>query len=219
MSATDCRTGEELNSYLSGSLTAGERERVESHLALCRQCRHLLAVALESSKPEPQTYRAPQMLKARAVRIGRGERAASRSLVFGLPIRYAAASAIFILAISATMIFFFRSSERLPTDRLRQQEGFSIAPQLLSPAGGATVTTDQIEFRWSEVQGARSYHLTVMNETGDIVFRAQAERERLSVNSTDARLESGKTYFWFVTAKSIDEATVDSVIFKFVFNH
>lgn len=223
MSSTDCRTEEDLNSYLAGGLTAGERDKVEAHLALCRQCRHRLAITLEESKPEPHTARAPQWLKARATALARGERVASPSLIFGLRIRYAAAAAIFILAISATVILFFKSSERLPADRLRQQEGFSqegfsIAPRLLSPAGGAMVTTDQIEFRWSEAQGARSYHLTVMNETGDIVFRAQTEKENLILRATDARLESGKTYFWLVTAKSIDEATVDSAIFKFVFN-
>jgi hypothetical protein len=123
-----------------------------------------------------------------------------------------------IVAMSAAAIFFLRSSEPLPTDRLRHQEGVSIAPRLIAPAAGAAIAMDQIEFRWAEDQGAVSYQLTVMNETGDIVFRAQSEKDRLTVKAADAKLESGKTYFWFVTAKSIDETTVDSAIFKFVFN-
>jgi hypothetical protein len=120
-----------------------------------------------------------------------------------------------IVAMSAA-IFFFRSNEPLPADRLRHQEGLSIAPRLIAPAAGAAIAMDQIEFRWAEAEGADSHQLTLMNETGDIVFRAEVEKDRLTLEAADAKLERGKTYFWFVTAKS-DETTVDSAIFKFVF--
>ncbi|MEW6207044.1 MAG: zf-HC2 domain-containing protein [Acidobacteriota bacterium] len=215
MPATDCVTSEDLNSYLAGRFSESERERAESHLAACRECRHRLKAAVADSRPQPPAAPAPRWLKARALAIGRGERAAAR-MVFTSPVRYAAAAAMLILAMSAAIIFF-RSSEPLPADRLRQQEGLSIAPRLIAPAAGTSVATDRIEFRWAEVQGAESYHLTVMNETGDIVFRAEAEKDHLTVRATDAKLESGKTYFWFVTAKSLDETTADSAIFKFVF--
>lgn len=216
MSEMQCPTSEDLNSYMAGLLAAGERDSFETHLGGCRECRHRLVVLHEASRTKPATSPAPRWLKARVRGMARGEKVRVSSRVFGLRIQYAGAMAVVILAIGVTAVLLVRQPERLPNDRLRQQDQVSTAPQLLAPATGADITSDQIEFRWAEVHGAQSYSFTLLNEKGDVLFRAPAENGMVIVNASE-RLERGRSYFWYVTAKSVEGTTVDSEINKFAF--
>lgn len=215
MSATDCPTDDDLNAYLADRLAGSGRDMIESHLSRCRHCRRLLASLHEASKPELEVAAAPVWLKARVARPARGREAKTRSPIFGSRPAIAAAAAALVVAISLSVFVFMRSDEQLPADRLRDHERTSAAARLLDPSAGATVAAGRIEFRWSAVEDAQSYTLTLLDEKGDIAHRAPAVGEKLTLSAGDARLERGKSYYWFVTVKLSDGTALDSEIFKF----
>ncbi len=219
MSQTECLTTEERGRFLSGQLAAGQREEVELHLSRCRACRHLLMSAYEESKPETTTRRAPRWLKARALKLPAKPNAREPSLIFGLRLQVAGAIAAVLIAALSFALFLFRNDSQAvlpPTEVFRQQEPVTAAPRLLAPVANEAIDSDEIEFRWSEAPGAAGYTFTLLNERGDIVFQSRATEERVSLKIADAQLERGKTYFWYVAAKSFDGTAMDSEMGKFV---
>ncbi|HLG18047.1 MAG TPA: hypothetical protein VJH03_26635 [Blastocatellia bacterium] len=212
----DCLTNEDMNSYLAGSVADDARDRFETHLGRCRACCRGLAIGYVASRPEQAAAPLPRWLKARVRSMSPGGRIKRPSFVFGARMRYAGAAAAVLLAIGLSAVLLIGPSERLPNDRLRQEEQISTAPKLLAPVTGARLSSDLIEFRWAKVQGAESYSLTLLNEKGDVLVSVTAIEERAVMNAA-GRFESGKSYFWYVTAKSPDGVAVVSLISKFSF--
>jgi hypothetical protein len=200
-------------------MSGGERAEIESHLSACRQCRHRLAAQYQESKDEAVLLQTPRRLKARALAIPQKGRAASPALIFGLRRPLAVASAALVVAIAAGLAFFISMNDaarqQAPPDVLRQEDRAGVAPRLLAPPADAVIASDEIEFRWSRVEGAGSYRLALLDEKGDILFQSSTEQEHLVLKATDARLEPGKSYFWYVAAESPFGTTMDSGMAKF----
>jgi hypothetical protein len=210
---------DELDLFLSGKLSGGARAEIETHLSACRECRRRLVAQYQESKAEVGLVQAPRWLKRRAFAIPRKGRAASPAWVLGLGRPYSVAVAALVVAVAGGLAVFLYTTDatrrQAPPDVLRQDNRPITTPQLLAPSADAVIASNQIEFRWSRVEGARGYRLTLMNEKGDILFQSSSEQEHLVLKAMDARLERGKPYFWYVTAESPLATTLDSGMGKF----
>ena len=221
MTQKECVKDDELNHFLSKRAGTVERQAIEFHLSNCQGCRHRLIARHRESKAE-EYIAAPGWLKSRVLRIPQESPVAAPDPIFG-PRRHAAmaVAAVIVVALGIT-VFLMRDSfrdGRLPADDVvREEAGISAAPRLLAPTPGEQLSSGEIEFRWSEVQGAGGYTFTLLDEKGDIVFKASTEEGRLKLPASDARLEPGKAYFWYVGAKTPGGGGDDSEMGRFVFN-
>jgi hypothetical protein len=214
-----CVRADEVDQFLSGEMKGGERAKIESHLSRCRHCRHRLVARYQELKAEASLLQAPRRLKSRAFEIPQRRRAASPVLVSGLRRSLAVAAAALVVAVAAGLAYFIYTNDaarqQVPPEVLRQEERNIQAPRLLAPSADAVIASDEIEFRWSRVESAQGYKLTLLDEKGDILFIASTEQERIVLKAADAHLERGVSYFWYVAAKSPFGTTIDSEIAKF----
>ncbi len=218
MELSGCIKRDNLKLFVAGQTNAVDREEIEYHLSNCRACRQRLIAEYRESKTESISVPAPGWLKSRVLVIPKSTRV--RLPPFGTGWRQVAATAaVIIVALLIGVVFMrdsFRSGELPKNDAVRQDQGISTAPRLLNPSGGEQLSSKEIEFRCSEVQGAEGYVFTVLNDKGDIVFRASTKEARLKLNSADVRLEPGKTYFWYAGAKLPAGTVAESDVGKFV---
>jgi hypothetical protein len=221
MQLGECLAEKELGNFLSGRATSLERRDIEIHLGACRACRHNLATLYIASRHDDSTFRAPARLKARALKIPYRERVEAPGIIFGLR-RQIAVAIMAVVLVTGGATLYFLIANRQPVsglssgNLLRQGESARAAPQLIAPASGATIDSDQIEFRWSEAQGAESYLFFMLDEKGNIIFQSSTSESRLIFRTREARIERGRTYFWYVTAKSADGSTLDSDFGSFI---
>ena len=211
-----CLAREELDQFLSGTISALGREQVEAHLSNCRACRRYLVTIHHSSQSVPSSS-APQWLKAKMLRIP--WRSSSLWLPRVFVFRRSVVTAIALLLIAAAGVVLFLEQQRPQhpaTDTLREGIQETAAPRLLSPVSGAVIPSRALDFRWMQVQGIDGYAFTLLSETGDILFQTDTGQGRLTLTTQQVHLEKGKTYFWYVAAKLPSGTTVDSEIRKFV---
>ncbi len=217
MKRIECITDDDLELFLSDRLPGVQRDQLESHLSDCRACRRRLVNQHLGSRSEEIAVPAPDWLKSRVSQIPQQGRVRV-PVSAGRWRRQFAVAATIVLALS---VGFFLMRDRFvvkqpsEADVLRQETGSSPVPQLFAPKGGAQVQSNDVEFRWSEVYGAERYALTLLNEKGDIVFETSTVENRLSLSAAAARLEPGKTYFWYVRARLSNGTAADSAIGKF----
>lgn len=219
MALSGCIGGEDLRLFVAGQSKAAERAQIESHLSDCRACRQRVIAEYRESQAEAVSVVAPDWLKSRVLAIPKDGPGRLSAKGLGWRRQMAAVAAVVIVTVLLGAVFLrssFRTGELPKNDAVRQEGGISASPQLLSPAGGAQVTTNEIEFRCSEVQGAEGYVFTFLSDKGDIVFRTSTKEPLLKLKAAEVRLESGKTYFWYVSAKLPAGAMADSEVSKFV---
>jgi hypothetical protein len=178
-----------------------------------------MTAAHQASVASQVEIRAPESLRARALAIPHNKKDSKRRFGFGLPrTALAGISVIAVVVISLTVLFFARSQQSSPfTDGevLREETGALASPTLLSPGPGEGVDSEQLEFRWSESPGVEGYQFTLLDEKGDILYHTSTDKTRLEVPPSAVRLERGRTYFWYVTAKSPARVSADSEMGKF----
>lgn len=220
MQLSECPTNDRLTAFLAGRDSPGEREGIEFHLSQCRACRHRLVSLYEASQTESVIVRAPGWLKASARRIPKKRRVIIPSLILGFRRQVAAALAVTALVAVGASLFFLSESRRghqLPTAEALRQEAQTVpAPRLLAPGAEAVITSDRIEFRWSQVPSASRYTFTLLDGKGDIVFQTSTVDKRLILSMSAVHVERGKPYFWYIGVRLPDGTTVDSEIRKFV---
>lgn len=218
---TECLTDDEVNGFLTGRTAGGARDEAELHLGGCRACRRRLATAYGASRTQVVHTRAPRWLLARVLGAREGGRAPfwtalplyRRQLVAGL-------AAVLAVAFGVTTFLATRSEPRdaprvAPSDPLRHGERASAAPRLLAPANGAVVDSDRVELEWSESESATSYAVTLLDEKGDIVFETSTTARALTLSAAEARLERGRSYFWYASAKLPGGTAADSEVGRF----
>jgi Putative zinc-finger len=220
MQTEACVTSETLNSFLSGGLTPAGREGVEAHLSLCRRCRLRAVNLYADARESDEMHRAPRGLKREALRIpGRGQTAWARWLLTAR--RYAApalaAAAVVLVSVGGLAVWQARQDAGRPVgERVREGGATSAAaPRLLSPGGGARVSPDEIEFRWTQAPGARDYTLFLLDERGEVVLKQQTAEERLVLSARASRLAAGGQYFWYVEARFTDGTAAETAVSKF----
>ena len=81
----DCLDPEVLASYADGGLSAEERAAAEAHLARCRDCRHALALQVESDPLAASVRRSTALLEGVAADGGVGPIEAAHGAIPGAP--------------------------------------------------------------------------------------------------------------------------------------
>jgi hypothetical protein len=84
----------------------------------------------------------------------------------------------------------------------------------LAPEDGAIVAGGRIDFRWSALDQAERYTLSVLDGMGDIVFRGETRDVEQSVDLEELPRD-GRAYYWYITAKLRDGTSIDSDIRRF----
>jgi hypothetical protein len=75
-------------------------------------------------------------------------------------------------------------------------------PQLLLPVPGAKVEKPEVQFEWSEITGAKTYQLVILNPSGSILLNTNLQENKYSFP-----LRSLGKYEWMVFALEENEGT------------
>lgn len=172
-------SSEDLAAYLSNTLTANERAKLEAHLAACRQCRREVTSARRfiRSRPSPPVLR------------------------WGVP---AAAAA----AVLAVVLLSPLRSGRLETSVKRAGEDAAVSAmmpriRIVSPASGDTVKGSQVVFVWQSAGNKPLYRLTLTEASGSAVWTGDTSDTTLALPAS-VSLGRGQNYFWFIDALGAD---------------
>lgn len=216
----DCPTQENLQLFLSGGLQATERETLELHLPECADCRRQLALMFTENAEEKEVFAAPDFLKERMKDLTAGK---TQPQVIAFPTRrknyfqWAIAAALIICFSTIAVYVFRQTASPNRSETFRQGTSNANSMQLLSPADGANISAGTIEFGWTQIAGAKSYALVILDEKGDIIVQKSTTQDTFTLDISETNPTKGKSYFWFVKANLADGGTRESHIAKFIF--
>jgi len=175
-------TDHQMAGYLDRSLSAGEIEQVEGHLADCSECREEIRAAtglIRSRKKREMWY-------------------------WGSSVVAAAAAVILFIAGP-----FSRSDTEEPT--LRGPGGAFDAgiPAIsaIAPQSGASVDRDGLTFVWRSLGADVNYRFTLTNLLGEEIWQTDVSDTSV-VLSSEITLASGEVYVWLVDALLLDGRSV-----------
>ncbi len=182
--------------YVSGRLQA-ERDLsdFETHLLTCDSCREevRLGLVVRAELGAPAALQQRRSLPRR-----------KSWLILGAA---AAAAVVFVIV---------RPSSQQLSDQPVVRGGDEGMPVItaMSPAPGAVVPAGSLAFVWRSVGTSAQYRLTVTSEQGDVVWTG-ASADTLQHVPPTARLQSGKSYLWYVDALLPDGAAATSRVRRF----
>jgi hypothetical protein len=182
--------------YVSGRLSAGrDVSDLETHLLTCDTCREeaRLGLAIRAELGAPAAQARVRSLPRRGP-----------WLILGAA---AAAAVVFVIARPIS-----RDRSDSPVSRGRDEGTPVIAD--VSPAPGAVVSAASAGFIWRSAGTGAQYRLTVTSEQGDIVW-TDASTDTVQHVPPTARMQRGKTYFWYVDALLPDGTTATSRVRRF----
>lgn len=186
--------------YLDGTLDPPSRDRFEAHLAQCDRCRGGVTL-LRSVEGDPSAVPAEMIRRARSA-SGRSAGIPRGGWLLGL-----AASLALIAAISAG-ILRLGSGARQAGSPVR---GDAAVITGLSPSGGGTIPASEILFRWSAVEGADRYELSLFDAAGRKIGQVSAGREATSAPwPLDAGPPAPGPYVWKIRAMALDRSIAES---------
>lgn len=187
-------------------------EELNAHLSTCEHCIERLADLIrirQLDEGEP----VPELLKARAVRLGRSARPP-----FKAP-RWAVA-AVVVLAIG---VVFNSVSNRQQVPQPAMDTGTSsieapqfrsinrqtTGPEILTPVRGQTLPVNEPNFEWTAVQGSLYYDVRLVSAEGETVWedRVTATRQKLP---GQLQLQAGTDYYLRVDAYLAEAKRVSS---------
>jgi putative zinc finger protein len=191
--------------YLDGTLTPSARDALEAHLAACDECR--AGVALLRLRGVGGTEDVPPEMLRRARALAT-EPAASSSA--GARRRYAlpAGLAAGLLAV-AGLAFWLRGEvgSRRPVER----KGAAPAIQALDPGRGEAVEAAHLAFRFTPVEGADRYVVTLLDAGGSEVGVIETGPPGGHVPwPADRELPPPGTYMWSVRALVLDRILAET---------
>jgi hypothetical protein len=178
-------TDDDLAAYLDRRLEAPERDRLESHLSWCPDCR-------------------AQLTAASAV-IRR--RAAVRKRWATLAPLAAAAAAIVLLVVSPEG---WPGGGGAPAHRDAPSTS-ATAPIPITPRGAVTATAALV---WHRLERAERYRGTLFDASGVVIWRAETGDTVITLPDS-VRLEPGATYLWRVDARVGIDRWVQSDMLQF----
>jgi len=182
--------------YVSGRLSA-ERDvsDLETHLLTCDTCREevRLGSVIRAELGAPATLRQVRPLPRRRAWVFLGAAAA--------------AAVVFVIA---------RPNSQDGSDQPVVRGGDEGIPVIaaVSPAPGAVVSAASLAFVWRPAGAGAQYRLTVTSEQGDVVWTG-ASADTLQRVPPTARLQSGKSYLWYIDALLPDGAAATSRVRRF----
>lgn len=200
--AIDCPDPENLVRAARLELPLKERLDVIEHIDTCRSCAQEFQTIIAILKKEKEFLN----------RIGKetGEIEEKRRPWFIRPRPvWAAASAAFLLLAAAVFFLFLNRSEPL---NLRSGGN---AVQVHAPV--TSMRQSKLRFVWEPSKGAQYYRISVF---GDDLQPLWESRQIYTTEWTPgpepkSRMQSGRTYFWMVTAYSPDGRTAESDLIRF----
>jgi hypothetical protein len=175
----------ELAAYLDRGLSVPDRARVESHLAVCTECRSHVASA-----------------KLLIDRAGRPRWA----LRVGVPAAVAAAVAAFLLI--SPWDAQIKSNGNGRTRAGAEPNGL-IA---YNPVGN--VTRSGLRFIWSSATANASYRVTVSDDSGNTVWSVSGADTSVAIPDS-VRLAGTAHYYWVVDALAADGRTLSTGLREF----
>lgn len=176
----DCLDDDALGALAEGTPDPAVRSAAMAHLASCARCRSTLA-SLAQALADPNVAREVRVLEAAPK---------PRWHRFVLP---AAAAAAILLFLG-------------PLDLLRQQPAYlHRAPTITNGSLPSAVTphgtvADVAELRWTPVEGADRYRVTVFDAEGRVVYEVEPVAAVAPLPDS-VRLTPGRRYLWKVEAR------------------
>jgi hypothetical protein len=230
-----CLDEEELAAYVEQRVAGREQERVESHLAACRDCRDQVGF-LTRAEEEQALAPVPAGWLAGARGLDRpGAKGWMWTWSWG-----AAATAVACLLVAGALwlrpqpetapsvsgarptpspqVVAQAETKPLPPAQpapmVRNQARAAAAPEVIFPKPHAIVAREGLAFRWKEVKGALSYEVRLVNAEGDVLWEQRVQGQSTKPTPTLA-LQPGETCFLWVGAYLPDGRTVRSKAIPF----
>jgi hypothetical protein len=201
--------------YVDGSLAPDRRNRIQSHLANCAFCRHLIGDIVRAQRAEDLLL--PPGLLPRAI-----AQTKSQSRRLGWNLLPVAATLVITGILFAVLMLRTPSRVTIPSlpgpvtpeiakatpapvlgkavpDHVRKPLSVQVLPNVVSPRLNSIVAPERIEFKWELVPNARYYQLRLTSSDGDLVWESQSEATGLRLPAS-VDLKNG-TYFVWVLAQ------------------
>ena len=186
--------------YLDGTLDPPSRDRFEAHLAQCDRCRDGVTL-LRSAEGEVPAVPAEMVRRARSA-SGRLTSIRRGGWLLGM-----AASLALVAAITAG-ILRLGSGVRESASPVR---GAAAVFTGLSPSGGGAIPSADLLFRWSPVEGADRYELSLFDATGRKIGQVSAGGDATSAPwPPDAGPPAPGSYVWKIRAMALDRPIAES---------
>jgi hypothetical protein len=183
-----------LAALAEGTLDEQTRSRVVPHLAECTRCRAAVA-SITRALTDPDVAREVEALTTRR----RRPRWLAWSGVAG-----AAAAVLLVVMIP-------RESDRAPGSHRGPVIASGEVPTALAPAG---IVGTVEELRWSPVDGASRYRVTIFDPSGKVLFEATPTQSLVALPDSVV-LTSGIQYLWKVEAQLGPGRSVSSELVSF----
>ena len=165
-------TPEELAAYLDGDLQAGERARIEAHLADCQACLDEVAVIDRLARAKPGRSLRPRYVQA--------------------AVACAAAAVVLFLALPDRPL---NAPDELRTPATGIDSGASTLGAL-EPIGVVTAE-DGIILRWEAASAGTLYRIALLDSVGSVLWNAETRESSLPIPpEIRERLQPGASYFW-----------------------
>lgn len=183
-------TPEELGAYLDQTLRSEVRARIDDHLVECIECRQeAIAVGRLAHREGP----------------GRSRRVA----YWVAPIAAAAIAGLLLLGPGADELG--DPGEPL----LRSDDVEEVAAiTAVTPLASAQPHPDSVVFRWRPVDDDLVYQVTLMDESGAVVWRDRTADSTIAL-TPEISLSRGSLYYWYVDALLGDGRSVTSGVKEF----
>jgi len=195
--------------YLDGSLGSDRRNRIQSHLANCEFCRHLIGDIVRAQRcedvllPPGLLQRAIAQTKSHPRRLGWNLVAATlmitgilfEAFMLRTPSRIAIPSLPAPLAPEIAKVTPAPVLGKAVPDRVRKPLSVQVLPNVVSPRLNSVVAPERIKFKWELVPNARYYQLRVSGSDGDLVWESQSEATGLRLPAS-VELKKGIYFVW-----------------------
>ncbi len=177
MTPTDHLSPSDVAGYIDHSMTGVARERAESHLSDCAQCREELVACGRL------VHSAPTWRRRRLV------------------------APLFAAAVAASFLAIVFAAPRVQNSSSRGVErGTGAVTRELTPVAprsGTSVAAEGLRFTWRADTGAVGYRVVVTTSTGTPVWRGES-RDTSAVPSREATFVPGEEYYWRVESTRAD---------------
>jgi len=213
----NCLPQNNFSSFLSGAISADERDTFELHLADCADCRSNLALMFSET---PENFTAPDLLKEKVKNLPAKESKANSATFFSLDWlkinRFQTGfAAMLIVCCGLFGVYVWQNQAPQNSDDVwRNGSGNKNSVQLLTPENEAKISAEKIEFRWSEMPNAKSYTLVLSVKKGDIIKEISTEKPQVETTVSALSLTKETHYFWHVRIKFTDGLTAESATRK-----
>ena len=202
-----CPSQNNLQDFLADKMLEKERDKIESHLADCADCRRNLALMFSEKNTEREVFETPKSLIETVKNLPNRQAKANSASFFSfawLKINRLQVAFSMVVILSFGFLGFYVLQNRQISnseDVLRNDTSNKNSLKLFAPENEANLSADKIEFRWSEMPNAKKYTLVLSDEKGDIIKELSTEKTQIETTISDLGMVKENRYFWHIKAK------------------